>query len=127
MTTAAVVRLPYDFAWEGAGNDPVAFYSEAEPKVRGVAERLKADTATTWQIAQEAFRAYVGDRRLDADWNAFASEHPTPEGRDTALWLIEVAAKEWPKSDDVRCRLYHRGAPRTLALAIGLRPPARER
>lgn len=96
---------PYDHTFEGATADP----------------------GTTWQTAQEAFKPLLGDRRIDLDWQAFAREHPTPKGRDDATWLIECASKDWPPAGDMRGRLYHRGAPRTLALALGYRPPARER
>lgn len=115
-----------DWRTDGAGEDPAAFYSEVEPKVTKLLKTLRDEDAI-WEHATHEIGQLLGFERLERDWRAFAASAKIPAGRDVSLWLVNLAAREWPKPGDKRLRLYHHGAPGILAKSIGLNPPSRKK
>ena len=103
----------------GAGDDPVEFYAEVEPKVWKIAEEYRASgrLRTDRDAAKERLEALLGNARMVTDCNAIVSKH-MKKGCDVYVCGVVVMAEHLPPPGDKLNRLYHVGAAETILWSI---------
>ena len=109
----------------GAGDDPVAFYAEVEPRVVAMAEeyrnaRPSAKTRDELKDLRDSFKArmspLVGAKKASDDCEAVIRK--LPDGLDSGGGGVRLLVAALPKPGDIRNRLYHQGAAVTIMDSI---------